>query len=385
MDECPELSVACPNKCEAKVILRKNLNTHEKVCPLAQVKCKYYEIGCTTVLAHKDEKEHSRLNDEYHFTLFICYRDTMKSQLENQIADRDRQLTDKDQLLAIKSNQLAKANSDLSQTNDILVETSCKLAKVRKQLEAMALAHQKSIDAEQRLAFAYQQLENESQNLANTQQALAIMQQKFTNGQQMLSSMQKKLTRNQQNLANTQQTLSTTQKELTNNKQKLATTQQTLTSMQKELTDNNLKLTDTQQMLTVTQMNIENKFQTKIDKIETAACEFVDKVEDRVQASEMAILLCIIIMFFRGYIMGLFLFITLYLITKLVLAIFISMMPFLKVVQFYVEAKESLKVRLQSKVSPEVSEKLQFLFFCLPSKAAEVLKEIIQDIKSSPD
>lgn len=388
MDECPEVSVACPNKCEAKVILRKNLNAHEKVCPLAQVKCKYYEIGCDTVLARQDEKEHGRLNDEYHFTLFMCYQDTMKSQLahtENQIANRDRQLADKDQLLAIKSNQLAKANSELSQTKGILVETSCKLAKVRKQVEAMAFVHQKSIDTEQSLAFARQQLENGNQNLANTHQALAIMQQKFTNSQQILSSIEKELTKNQQKLADTQQTLSSTQKELTNNKQKLATTQQTLTSTQKELTSNKRKLADTQRILTITQINIENKFQTKIDKIETAACEFVDKVEDCVQVSEMAILLCIIIMFFRGYIIGLFLFIVLYLIIKFVLAIFISMMPFLKIVRFYVEAKESLKVRLQNKVSPEVSEKLRFLFFCLQSKTAEVLKEIIQNIKSSPD
>ncbi|XP_065917860.1 TNF receptor-associated factor family protein DDB_G0290965-like [Dysidea avara] len=258
LNECRELSVACPNKCAANNILRKNLNAHEKVCPLAQVKCKYYEIGCTTLMARKDEKKHNKQNDEHHYNLVVRYCDTTKSQLAN----RKHQLADRDRQLAIKSDQLIKANSELSQTKSILAGTNYELAMVRNQSEAMKFVHQKSINTKQRLAVVQQQLINSNQNLANTQQALYRTQQELTNNKQMLTealtSTQKELTNNKQKLANAQQILTSTQKELTDNKQKLVDTQQMLSSKQKELTNNKQMLTEA---LTSTQQELTNNKQ----------------------------------------------------------------------------------------------------------------------------
>ena len=485
LNECHELSVACPNKCAANNILRKNLNAHEKVCLLAQVQCKYYEIGCTTLMARKDEKKHNKQNDEHHYNLVLHYCDTTKSQLAN----RKHQLADRDRQLAIKSDQLIKANSELSQTKSILAGTNYELAMVRNQSEAMKFVHQKSINTEQRLAVVQQQLVNSNQNLANTQQALYRTQQELTNNKQMLTealtSTQKELTNNKQKLANAQQILTSTQKELTNNKQKLVDTQQMLSSKQKELTKNKQKLANTQQLLTSTQKEItsnkrklsytqqaldvaqdeldnhkwklastqqslanrqrelydkewrledahqrlddaqegltniegitESKFQIKIDKIEAESCKLVDIVESSAQVSEMAILICSIVVavyfgidlffsidavgrlskisiFFRtiviagGIMFGIAFFLMylyLYYVIKLLLTWVSVVYP--KTVQLYVATKEKLVARFRNNGSEGAASIFLLLFFCLPSNTAKVLKQIIQDIRRSPD
>ena len=485
LNECRELSVACPNKCAANNILRKNLNAHENVCPLAQVQCKYYEIGCTTLMARKDEKKHNKQNDEHHYNLVLHYCDTTKSQLAN----RKHQLADRDRQLAIKSDQLIKANSELSQTKSILAGTNYELAMVRNQSEAMKFVHQKSINIEQRLAVVQQQLVNSNQNLANTQQALYRTQQELTNNKQMLTealtSTQKELTNNKQKLANAQQILTSTQKELTNNKQKLVDTQQMLSSKQKELTKNKQKLANTQQLLTSTQKEItsnkrklsytqqaldvaqdeldnhkwklasteqslanrqrelydkewrlenaqqrlddaqeeltnieritESKFQIKIDKIEAESCKFVDIVESSVQVSEMAILICSIVVavhcgillvfsndaverlseisiFFRtivtagGIMFGIVFFLIylyLYYMIKQFLAGISVVYP--KTVQLYVATREKLVAIFRNNDSEGTALIFLRLFFCLPLNTAKVLKQKIQVIKRSPD
>ena len=58
-EECPKLPLPCPNKCEAGIILREDMEAHRNECPLEMIQCEYYNVGCKRIkLAHKDLEKH---------------------------------------------------------------------------------------------------------------------------------------------------------------------------------------------------------------------------------------------------------------------------------------------------------------------------------------
>ena len=82
LEECPRFPLPCPNRCNSGItILRKNLTAHEKACPLAKVKCRFYELGCKNFIARKDLKKHNRSNTQYHLNLVMYDRHSLKSKL----------------------------------------------------------------------------------------------------------------------------------------------------------------------------------------------------------------------------------------------------------------------------------------------------------------
>ena len=377
LSDCPKLRVACPNKCSANSILRKNLSAHEKVCPLVLVKCKYYEVGCTTMMFRKEEKIHIKANDKHHLQLFINQHDIMKSQL----AEKEHQL-------AMKDDQLLKANSELSQMEGMLAKTNHELAMVRSQ-----------VNAKQVLAdSARKELIDNQLKLASAKQELTSHKQKLVKAEKMLTITQRELTSNKRKLCSTQQSLDIAQNELVVSRQKLARTQRLLDNKQRELVDTELKLASTQQNLNDSlvriKKNTKQNFQSKID----TGYKFIDEVVIGVEMSEIAILLCNIIMaLFAGYktvqdpvpgilkaplglvsgILFFLVYIYLYFVIKALLVFFAWMHP--KLIQIYVKAKEHIISRLQNNGSTKAASSFQFCFFCLPSNAAEKMKQIMKD------
>ncbi|XP_065917773.1 TNF receptor-associated factor 3-like isoform X2 [Dysidea avara] len=82
LEECPKFPLPCPNCCNTSItILRENLNAHEEVCPLAKVKCRYYELGCNSFITRRDLKGHNKSNVQYHLNLVMNDRYSLKSKL----------------------------------------------------------------------------------------------------------------------------------------------------------------------------------------------------------------------------------------------------------------------------------------------------------------
>ena len=82
LEECPKFPLPCPNCCNTSItILRENLNAHEEVCPLAKVKCRYYELGCNSFITRRDLKGHNKPNVQYHLNLVMNDRYSLKSKL----------------------------------------------------------------------------------------------------------------------------------------------------------------------------------------------------------------------------------------------------------------------------------------------------------------
>ena len=57
-NQCPKFPLVCPNKCNATMILRKNMKAHRKVCPLEVIQCEFQSVGCECTLVRRDCKKH---------------------------------------------------------------------------------------------------------------------------------------------------------------------------------------------------------------------------------------------------------------------------------------------------------------------------------------
>jgi len=68
LDLCPKFPLICLNKCEAENILREDMETHKKECPLEMVQCVYHNVGCNTMMARKDLQQHSQDKIEEHLS-----------------------------------------------------------------------------------------------------------------------------------------------------------------------------------------------------------------------------------------------------------------------------------------------------------------------------
>ena len=109
--------LSCPNGCNSDTILRKDLEEHQKVCPLAQVKCKFYKMGCTAVMARKDQVNHNVSSLQYHFDLVIHDRSIIMSKIsdmQGELAEIKRANEDLKYRLGIAEKQITAAKTQFS-------------------------------------------------------------------------------------------------------------------------------------------------------------------------------------------------------------------------------------------------------------------------------
>ena len=121
-DECPKVPLLCPNKCNA-TILRKNMNTHRKVCPLEVIQCEFNGVGCEIRLARRDFKTHNQEKVMEHL-LFT------KSEListKNKLTNTEKQLAAIEKRLATSTNAaLAKMEAKFQQKINEIDFIACK-------------------------------------------------------------------------------------------------------------------------------------------------------------------------------------------------------------------------------------------------------------------
>ena len=66
---CPKFPLVCPNKCKPEIILRGDMETHRKECPLEVVQCGYHNVGCKIMLNREDLQKHNQEKMEEHLSL----------------------------------------------------------------------------------------------------------------------------------------------------------------------------------------------------------------------------------------------------------------------------------------------------------------------------
>ena len=90
---CPEYPVACVNDCCVKGLLRKNIDSHQKVCPEAVVDCPFAEMGCQEgQLKRKDIESHTTSAVSHHLALVMKNLVETKQAMVVQIDAHDSEI-----------------------------------------------------------------------------------------------------------------------------------------------------------------------------------------------------------------------------------------------------------------------------------------------------
>ncbi|XP_065919700.1 TNF receptor-associated factor 4-like [Dysidea avara] len=84
-DECPSVTIHCPNNCSTSDLLRLELAEHIEKCPLQVVSCEYSHAGCDKHMARKDIEIHQVTGMVEHLTLV----NKKLLQLQEQIECKD--------------------------------------------------------------------------------------------------------------------------------------------------------------------------------------------------------------------------------------------------------------------------------------------------------
>ena len=100
-EKCDRLSLPCPNSCEVRSILHKDMEAHRKECPLEMVQCEYHNVGCKQRLPRKDLEEHKKQKMEEHLMM-----------TKNVLAETNAQLSIAlSSLMALMNVQLSKSST----------------------------------------------------------------------------------------------------------------------------------------------------------------------------------------------------------------------------------------------------------------------------------
>ena len=68
---CLKFPIECPNGCKVGIMARETVDAHRKICPLENVHCGYFRVGCETRVARKDLAQHNEERMEYHLSLAL--------------------------------------------------------------------------------------------------------------------------------------------------------------------------------------------------------------------------------------------------------------------------------------------------------------------------
>ena len=171
-DECPKLPLPCPNKCEVETIPRDGVEEHIKICPLQQIQCKYYIVGCEATITRKDQEKHNKEMMEEHLSLCVHKlvivvekNDKGTQQLSAKENDAQTLVDDLTQEHATTEKQVVSLTNDNS--DKAVVEDSMKFQSEQDATEMKAVVRQATVIKEN---FSQQSMTHQVQAAASQQQ-----------------------------------------------------------------------------------------------------------------------------------------------------------------------------------------------------------------------
>ena len=91
-EQCLKFPVKCPNGCEAGIMMREDVEAHKRICPLEEVSCEYFRVGCEAKMARKDLAQHNKEKMEDHLSLALHELDKLEKLQTSQAAAADKAL-----------------------------------------------------------------------------------------------------------------------------------------------------------------------------------------------------------------------------------------------------------------------------------------------------
>ena len=120
---CLQYPQPCPNGCHLGVIPSGGMSAHRKVCPLELVQCKYYIVGCESLVARGDLENHYNNKVAEHLTL-------MKSKLASTnkaLAESEKKLTTIGRELGVTRKALNNTKTHYGELAEMAGETEAEL------------------------------------------------------------------------------------------------------------------------------------------------------------------------------------------------------------------------------------------------------------------
>ena len=117
--------LACPNKCEAENILREDMETHKKKCPLEIIQCGYHNVRCKTKMVRKDLQIHNQEKMEEHLSFIM-------SEL---VSTRDKLAATEQQLVTNSKEASAAQTQLLEEFNSFKFQSQLKFNRLESQLQ----------------------------------------------------------------------------------------------------------------------------------------------------------------------------------------------------------------------------------------------------------
>lgn len=152
LEECPKLPLPCPNKCAIGNVLRGEMETHRKECPLEVVNCEYYNVGCKERMMRKELAKHESEMVKNHLLL------TKASLVET--------------LQSVEAKQQEQANQYLKEMQDLSKRTIKELTeKTENHLSLTTAKLNGQVDAKQQL-YLKQRFEEIQDSTRRTMQEL---------------------------------------------------------------------------------------------------------------------------------------------------------------------------------------------------------------------
>ena len=101
LEECPDLVLICPNEgCEDE-IKRREMGSHQQVCPKEVIKCSYHDIGCETEMKREMMDEHIETNTQAHLKNAVQkIREQRKCPIVINVSDYSKHKRDDDKWLS---------------------------------------------------------------------------------------------------------------------------------------------------------------------------------------------------------------------------------------------------------------------------------------------
>ena len=91
---CPEVPLACPNRCGSKDIKRKDMDSHRSRCPQEPVECPFAEAGCTDGVVRSQLENHMTSSLQQHLMLVMKDSKETKRELQAKLAKAEEKLSD---------------------------------------------------------------------------------------------------------------------------------------------------------------------------------------------------------------------------------------------------------------------------------------------------
>ena len=104
---CDHYPLECPNRCGEKSIKRKDMETHQQMCPSEPLNCPFKSVGCTDEILRKDMDTHTQMSTQAHLLLVVHSYEELARKNE-ELVRKNEQLTESNHKLSARLEKLEK-------------------------------------------------------------------------------------------------------------------------------------------------------------------------------------------------------------------------------------------------------------------------------------